>query len=96
MEDLTVHEAASMSIALAVLSPNQEPQWFGQLMLKVDNEPVLSVSRGEGGFGEMQVHVDGKLVKEGAEQVPPSGLDCGPRSNAQRSMIGVPRTCTAR
>ena len=69
MEDLTVHEAASMAIALAVLSPDQEPQWFGQLMLKVDNEPMLSVSRGEGGFGKMQVHVDGKLVKEGAEQV---------------------------
>ena len=31
MNNLTVHDAASTVIALAFLSPGEDPQWFGQL-----------------------------------------------------------------
>ena len=68
-DDLMVHQAASMVLALAFLTPDQEAQWFGQLTLKEDGEPVLSVSRGERGFGAMEVKVDGKIVKEGEGQI---------------------------
>ena len=40
-------------------------QWFGQLTLKAFGMTVLNVSRGEGGFGEMVVEVDGKPVARG-------------------------------
>jgi hypothetical protein len=70
MNNLTVHDAASTVIALAFLSPEAEdPQWFGQLALKANEKTVLSVSRGQGGFGKMAVKLDGTLVQEGAGQV---------------------------
>jgi len=70
MNNLTVHDAASEVIALAFLSPGEDPQWFGQLALKADEKTVLSVSRGQGGFGKMLVKVDGRtLVQEGAGEV---------------------------
>ena len=40
-------------------------QWFGQLTLKAYGMTVLNVSRGEAGFGEMVVEVDGKPVGRG-------------------------------
>jgi len=83
MDELTVHKAASMVIALAFLSPGQEPQWFSQLTLKANNEPVLSVSRGEGGFGKMVVKMNGNLVREGAGQV--ASERSGLRATLERS-----------
>jgi len=67
--NLTVHDAASTVIALAFLSPGEDPQWFGQLVLKANEQTALSVSRGQGGFGKMLVKLDGTVVEEGAGQV---------------------------
>ena len=70
MSNLTVHDAASTTLALAFLSPGEDPQWFGQLVLKANEKTVLSVSRGQGGFGHMNVKVDGHTrVQEGAGAV---------------------------
>jgi hypothetical protein len=69
MNNLTVHDAASTVIALAFLSPGEDPQWFGQLALKANEQTALSVSRGQGGFGKMLVKLDGTVVEEGAGQV---------------------------
>ena len=70
MSNLTVHDAASTTLALAFLSPGEDPQWFGQLVLKANEKTVLSVSRGQGGFGHMNVKVDGHArVQEGAGAV---------------------------
>lgn len=63
---VAVHEAASMAMALAFLAPGKEDaQWFGQLTLKANGVPVLNVSRGEGGFGEMVVEIDGRMMARG-------------------------------
>merc|ERR1712028_232621 len=52
--------------ALAFLAPGKEQaQWFGQLMLKANGVPLFNVSRGEGGFGEMLVEIDGKTMARG-------------------------------
>ena len=69
--NLAANEAASsMAMALAFLAPGkEEAQWFGQLMLKADGVPVLNVSRGEGGFGEMLVEIEGKTVARGWKAV---------------------------
>ena len=69
--NLAANEAASsMVMALAFLAPaKEEAQWFGQLMLKADGVPVLNVSRGEGGFGEMLVEIEGKTVARGWKAV---------------------------
>ena len=65
--NLAANEAAStMAIALTFLAPGkEEAQWFGQLTLKANGVPVLNVSRGEGGFGEMVVEIDGKTMARG-------------------------------
>lgn len=66
--DLTVHEAASFVIALAFAGATpgvDAAQWFGQLDLRANGVPVLSVSRGEGRFGAMAVVVDGKRLDGG-------------------------------
>jgi len=67
VSSLAADEAAStMAMALAFLAPGKEDaQWFGQLTLKANGVPVLNVSRGEGGFGEMVVEIDGKGVARG-------------------------------
>ena len=65
--NLAANEAAStMASALAFLAPGKEQaQWFGQLMLKANGVPLFNVSRGEGGFGEMLVEIDGKTMARG-------------------------------
>merc|ERR1711865_1255077 len=51
--------ALRVAKSTALLS-KEDTLWFGQLTLKADGVPVLNVSRGEGGFGEMVVEIDGK------------------------------------
>jgi len=72
-----VHEAASMIIALAVAGSDaaagdrgadgagSEAQWFGQLTLTANGVTVLSVTRGQGRFGQMRVVVEGHAPVHG-------------------------------
>ena len=56
--------ALRVAKSTALLS-KEDTLWFGQLTLKADGVPVLNVSRGEGGFGEMVVEIDGKTMARG-------------------------------
>ena len=64
LEDAKAHPALRVATEAAI--PSKEgTQWFGQLTLKAHGMTVLNVSRGEGGFGEMVVEIDGKPMARG-------------------------------
>ena len=64
LEDAKAHPALRVATRAALLS-KEGTQWFSQLTLKAYGMIVLNVSRGEGGFGEMVVEIDGKAMAKG-------------------------------
>ena len=64
LEDVKAHPALRVATRAALLS-KEGTQWFSQLTLKAYGMIVLNVSRGEGGFGEMVVEIDGKAMAKG-------------------------------
>jgi hypothetical protein len=64
LDDAKAQPALRVTTETAILS-KEDTQWFGQLTLKAYGMTVLNVSRGEGGFGEMVVEIDGKTVARG-------------------------------
>jgi hypothetical protein len=56
-------ELSGVTFATTRVNSLEDAQWFSRLVLLVNNVTLLNVSRGEAGFGEMEVDVRGQRIR---------------------------------